>query len=189
MPIHIWRREMRKVVLGMNLTLDGYMGGPDGELDWMFPQFTEGYILSTSQTLAEVDTFLMGRVAYEGMASYWPNATDEIAPIMNNTVKYVFSTTLADAEWNNARLTTRDPADLIAELKGQGGKNIGIAGGSMFAQQIVRAGLIDEYRLAIHPVALGEGLRLFVGRCSLTMIHSEIFDGGLVVNTYLRPDR
>ncbi|MHB1928649.1 MAG: dihydrofolate reductase family protein [Acidimicrobiales bacterium] len=178
---------MRKVMLGMNMTLDGYMGGPGGELDWMFPQFSEDYIRSTSQALGEIDTFLMGRVAYEGMAPYWPTATDEIAPIMNNAVKYVFSTTLTDAEWSNSRLVTGDPADLIAKLKGQGGKNIGIAGGSMFAQQIVRAGLVDEYRLAVHPVALGGGLRLFVEPCSLAMTHSQTFDGGLVVNTYLRP--
>lgn len=177
---------MRKVMLGMNLSLDGYMGGPHGELDWMFPQFSERYIQSTSKTLAEIDTFLMGRVAYEGMAPYWPNATDEIAPIMNNAVKYVFSTTLPEVEWTNARLTTRGPVDLIAELKEEDGKNIGIAGGSKFAQQIVQADLIDEYRLAIHPVALGDGLRLFAGPCSLTMTHSESFDGGLVVNTYLR---
>ena len=180
---------MRKVMLGMNMTLDGYMGGPGGELDWMFPQFSEDYIRSTSETLGEIDTFLMGRVAYEGMAPYWPDATDEIAPIMNDAVKYVFSTTLTEVEWNNATLVTGDPVDLIAKLKGQGGKNIGIAGGSTFAKQIVEAGLIDEYRLAVHPVALGDGLRLFTGPRLLTMAHSQTFDGGLVVNTYLRSER
>ena len=77
---------MRKVVLGLNMTVDGYMGGPHGELDWMFPQFSEDYMRSTSETLREIDTFLMGRVAYEGMAPYWPTATDEIAPIMNDAV-------------------------------------------------------------------------------------------------------
>jgi dihydrofolate reductase len=180
---------MRKVVLGLNVTVDGYMGGPSGELEWMFPQFSEGYTRSTAEALGEIDTFLMGRVAYEGMAPYWPNATDEIAPIMNDAVKYVFSATLSDVEWSNTKIVTGDPVDLIAELKGQPGKNIGIAGGSRFAQQIVQANLIDEYRLAIHPVALGDGLRLFPGPCSLIMNQSQSFDGGLVVNTYLRSDR
>ncbi len=180
---------MRKVVLGMNMTLDGFMGGPDGELDWMFPQFSPDYIRSTSEMLREIDPFLMGRVAYEGMAPYWPNATDDIAPLMNNAVKYVFSTTLTEVDWSNARLVNNDPVKLIAELKVQDGKNIGIAGGSRFAQPIVEAGLIDEYRLAVHPVALGEGLRLFTAPCSLIMAHSQIFDRGLVVNTYLRSDR
>jgi dihydrofolate reductase len=180
---------MRNVVLGLNMTVDGYIGGPHGELDWMFPQFCEGYVRSTAETLREIDTFLMGRVAYEGMAPYWPTATDEIAPIMNHAVKYVFSSTLTEVEWSNARLMTGDPLELIAELKGQPGRNIGIAGGARFAQHIVQANAIDEYRLAIHPVALGDGLRLFTGPSSLTMSHSESFDGGPVVNTYLRPDR
>jgi dihydrofolate reductase len=180
---------MRKVVLGMNMTLDGFMGGPGGELDWMFPQFSPDYIRSTSETLRKIDTFLMGRVAYEGMAPYWPNATDEIAPVMNKSIKYVFSTTLTEVEWSNATLVTGDPLDLIAKLKDQDGQNIGIAGGSKFAQSIVEAGLIDEYRLAIHPVTLGDGLRLFTRPWSLALAQSQIFDGGLVVNTYLRSNR
>ena|ERR1700739_2341140 len=180
---------MRSVILGLNMTVDGYIGGPHGELDWMFPQFSEGYVRSTAETLREIDTFLMGRVAYEGMAPYWPTAADEIAPIMNHAVKYVFSNSLTEAEWSNARLVTGDPVKLIAELKRQPGKNIGIAGGARFAQQIVQADAIDEYRLAIHPVALGDGLRLFNGAHSLTISHSESFDGGPVVNTYLRPAR
>lgn len=65
----------------------GLHGRPRGELDWMFPQFREGYMRSTAEALGEIDTFLMGRVAYEGVAPYWPNATDEIAPIMNEAVK------------------------------------------------------------------------------------------------------
>ena len=180
---------MREVVLGMNMTLDGYMGGPGGELDWIIPQFSEGYIRSTSETLREIDTFLMGRITYEGMAPYWPTATDEIAPLMNKAAKFVFSTTLTEVEWTNAKVVSGDPVDLITKLKVQEGRNIGIAGGSRFAQQIIEAGLIDEYRLAIHPVALGDGLRLFPGPCLLTMVHSENFDGGLIVNTYLRSDR
>jgi dihydrofolate reductase len=177
---------MRKVVLGMNITIDGFIGGPNGELDWMFPQFSPGYIRSTSEMLREIDTFLMGRVAYEGMAPHWPNSTDEIAPIMNNAVKYVFSTTLTELTWSNARLVSGDPAKLIAELKEQDGKAIGIAGGSRFARPIVEAGLVDVYRLAVHPVALGGGLRLFTGPCSLTLAQSQTFDSGLIVNTYLR---
>lgn len=176
---------MRKVVLGLNLTIDGYMGGPRGELDWMFPQFSPDYIRSTADTLREIDTFLMGRVTYEGMAPHWPNATDEIAPIMNNATKYVFSKTLTDIAWSNAKVTTGDPVELIAELRAGPGKGIGIAGGSKFAQPIVEAGLIDEYRLAIHPVALGQGLRLFTGPCRLTLSDSQVFEAGLVVNSYL----
>jgi dihydrofolate reductase len=178
--------EMRKVVLGLNMTLDGFVGGPHGELDWMFRQFSEDYVRATSETLREIDTFLMGRVAYEEMAPYWPTATDEIAPIMNGAVKYVFSKTLSEVDWSNARLMSGDPGDLIAELKKQPGKNIGVAGGAGFAQEIVQADLVDEYRLAIHPVALGDGLRLFVGPRSLNLSDSKSFDGGPVVNTYTR---
>jgi dihydrofolate reductase len=176
---------VRKVALGLNLTIDGYMGGPHGELDWMFPQFSPDYIQSTADMLRDIDTFLMGRVTYEGMAPHWQNATDEIAPTMNNATKYVFSNTLTDVGWSNAKLVTGSPVELIAELRAQQGKSIGIAGGSKFAQPIVEAGLIDEYRLAIHPVALGDGLRLFTGPCTLALSHSQVFDGGLVVNTYL----
>ncbi|MGH9044379.1 MAG: dihydrofolate reductase family protein [Acidimicrobiales bacterium] len=78
---------------------------------------------------------------------------------------------------------------MIDELKGHPGGNIGIAGGSRFAQYIIQANLIDEYRLAIHPAAQGAGLRLFLGPHSLALSQSQIFDGGLVVNTYLRSGR
>jgi dihydrofolate reductase len=175
---------MRNVVLGLNMTIDGYMGGPQGELDWMFPQFSPAYIASTAVMLSGIDTFLMGRVTYEGMAPHWPDATDEIAPIMNNATKYVFSNTLTEVSWSNATLATGDPVALISDLRSKQGKSIGIAGGSKFLRPIVDAGVIDEYRLAIHPVALGDGLRLFTGPQSLTLSESEVFDGGLVVNTY-----
>lgn len=175
---------MRTVLLGINLTIDGYMAGPHGELDWMFPQFSPNYIRSNAELLREVDTFLMGRVTYEGMAPHWPTATDEIAPIMNGATKYVFSSTLTDVAWSNTKLATGDPVGLVTELRAEHGKSIGIAGGSQFAQPLIEAGLIDEYRLAIHPVALGEGLRLFKRACPLTLSRSQTFDGWLVVNTY-----
>ena len=175
---------MRKVILGMNITLDGFVAGPNGELDWMFPHFDREFLGSTMETLRTIDTFVMGRVNYQQMAAHWPTAQDPMAPIMNAAQKIVFSRTLTRVEWANAKLANGNPAEVIGELKRQPGGYIGVAGGARFARSVIEAGLVDEFRLSVHPVLLGAGLAIFPSRFDLEALSSKLYPKGVVVTNY-----
>lgn len=175
---------MRKVILGMNMTLDGYVARPNGELDWMFPNIDSERTESISEGLSEIDVFLMGRVTYEGMAAHWPTADGPIAPLMNRATKIVFSRTLQKVDWANSRLATRGPAEEIKELKKQPGTAIAVAGGARFVQSLAQQGLIDEYNLTVHPVVLGTGLPLFTDPVNLKLLSTRAFGAGTVVLNY-----
>lgn len=165
------------------MSLDGFVAGPDGELDWMWWAFGEDLKKSIMKTLAEVDTHLMGRFNYQQQAGHWPTSTDEIAPLVNNAAKVVFSSSLTEVEWANSRLATSDAATEIASLMQQPGKDIAVTGGARFAQSLIRLGLIDEYNLIVHPVVLGAGLALFADLAEplrLQLIGQEGFDSGVV---------
>jgi dihydrofolate reductase len=180
---------MRKVVLGMQVSLDGFVAAPNGELDWMWHAFNDALKKSIIESLRENDTYLLGRVTYQEQAAHWPTSTDEIAPFMNNATKIVFSTTLETLEWANARLATADVATEIAQLKQQPGKNIAVSGGARFAQSLSRLGLIDEYSLVVHPVVLGAGMPLFADLSNpirLDLVSTEHFDTGAVRFLYRR---
>lgn len=175
---------MRKVTVGMSVSLDGFVATNDGNLDWVFANVDDELNLSTIEVLSALDTVLMGRVTYEGQAATWPNAEGPFADIMNGLNKVVFSSTLEEVEWANSRLATATPAEEIAQLKGQPGKGIGVAGGAKFVQSLSRDRLVDEYRLAIHPLVLGDGLSLFADPINLTLDDSRTFANGVVLNTY-----
>jgi dihydrofolate reductase len=184
---------MRKVVLYMRTTLDGYACGPKGELDWMFRQPTgpdqEGALM---QFQREVGTTLLGREAYLQQAAYWPSQTGELADIVNGKPKIVFSTTLKQAEWNNTRLAT-DAGEEIARLKQEPGDSpIYVSGGATLAQSLSRVGLIDEYRIVVYPLALGAGKPLFKDLASelpLRLVSATPFASGAVELIYERADR
>lgn len=175
---------MRKVVLGRNMTLDGFVAGPRGEMDWIFPHFDPEFLRYTAETLSTIDTFLMGRVNYESMAAHWSNANDPIARVMNGAKKVVFTETLTRADWANTELTREPLAVVIDKLKRQSGRAIGISGGARFASSAIETGLVDEFSFSVHPVALGRGLGIFSGRLELTPLSSRPFPGGIVVNAY-----
>lgn len=184
---------MRKVILNMRTTLDGFACGPHGELDWMFRMPTtpdqEQALLEFERT---VDTTLLGRVAYLQQASYWPCQTGEFADLVNGRAKVVFSKTLGNLAWSNARLATGDPADEIARLKQQPGMDIYVSGGATLAQSLSRADLIDEYRITVYPVVLGSGNPLFgdlPAAMALKLVGTTTFDSGAVQLDYERADR
>jgi dihydrofolate reductase len=156
---------MRSVVLQMGVTLDGYVAGRGGEGDWGLPAEDPDVRAWKVASLRQVGTHIMGRVTYEEMAGYWPAATGEYAEFMNNLPKVVFSRTLPAAGWPESRIARGDLAEEIAALKNEsgasGGEVIMAHGGAAFVQALSRLGLIDEYRLVILPVALGNGLPLF----------------------------
>ncbi|GAA0984251.1 dihydrofolate reductase family protein [Acrocarpospora macrocephala] len=180
---------MRKVVLGMQVSLDGFVAGPNGELDWIWRTFNDELKELIVGGLRDMDTYLLGRVNYHEQAAHWPTSTDEIAPLINDMTKIVFSETLDRVEWANARLATADPATEIAQLKQRSGKNIAVAGGARFVQSLSRLGLIDEYSLIVHPLALGTGLPLFPGLpepISMRLISIKHFDTGAFHVRYRR---
>ena len=177
---------MRNVTLGMNVSLDGYVATDDGGLDWVFPNFSPELMASTQQLLGGLDTVLMGRKNYAGQAETWANAEGPIAEVMNSVHKVVFSTTLTQAEWSNATLATAAPEEEIPRLKSLPGGPIGASGGAKFAQYLSSHGLVDEYRLTVHPVVLGSGLPLFTTRIAFDLVDSVDYPNGVVVRT-LRP--
>jgi dihydrofolate reductase len=175
---------MRKVILSMQVSLDGFVAGPNGELEWVFERFDGELTKAIGEALSEVDTMLMGKANYLEQAAYWPSSADELAPIVNGHQKVVFSSTLKQLNWANSRLATGTPAEEIAALKQESGGTIGVSGGASFARSLLRDGLLDELRLTVHPVALGAGIRLFAEPQQLNVISSRVFDTGVVVHTF-----
>ena len=145
---------MRKVILFMMVSLDGFFEGPNHAIDWhnVDAEFNEFAI----HQLNEVDTLLFGRRTYELMASYWPTPTATtndpiVAERMNNLPKIVVSRTLQKVEWNNSRLIRENVAEEISKLKQQPGKDMAIFGSSNLSLTLTRLGLIDEYRVIREP--------------------------------------
>ena len=158
---------MRKIIASEFITLDGVMEDPGGAEKferggWAF-QFERGPV-GDKFKLDEVmssDALLLGRVTYEEFASAWPSRTGEFADKMNGMAKYVVSTTLQKPIWNNTIMIKNNIPEEVTQLKGMPGEDILIAGSGKLFNTLMRAGLIDEYRLMVYPVILGKGKRLF----------------------------
>jgi dihydrofolate reductase len=155
-------RSMRRLIVWNVVTLDGFFEGPKSwDLDW------HGYVLGEefqqfgNDQLASADLLLFGRVTYQGMASWWPNAQGETADVMNGISKIVFSSTLEHADWNNTRLVREHAMEEVARLKQQPGKDILVFGSAELCAALLQHDLIDEYRLCVAPVVLGGGNPLF----------------------------
>jgi dihydrofolate reductase len=162
------REPQRRLFVSMLVSLDGYIEGPQRELDWFVdgdPQF-ERYC---DEMLDSVGLALYGRRAYELMLSYWPDAEKNprsqadraFAHKMNTLPKIVLSRTLEQAAWNNTRILKDRVAETLTELKRTPGKPIVAWAGAGLVATLARLGLVDEYRLIVHPVLLGKGTPLF----------------------------
>jgi dihydrofolate reductase len=183
---------MRKLIFFMLISLDGFYEGPGHSLDWhnVDEEFNE---IANAQ-LDSVDVLLFGRVTYEMMAAYWSTAeavkNDPVtATAMKNKAKLVFSRTLSRAAWQNTRLVKDNIAQEVASLKAQPGKDLIIFGSSDLSVTLIQAGLIDEFRIMINPLALGAGKSLFKGlqsRLNLELIKYRVFKSGNVL-LYYRP--
>jgi dihydrofolate reductase/transposase len=186
---------VRKIILMMSVSLDGFIEGPDRELDWhMVDDELHGHF---NEQLSAMGAFLSGRVTYELMAGFWPTAdTDpsstgpmvEFARIWRDMPKIVFSRTLERAGWNTT--VVRDVvADQVMELKAQPGGDL-VLGGADIAAAFMRHDLIDEYRLYVHPVVIGQGKPLFQAsdtRINLQLAETRTFGNGVVLLRYQRP--
>ena len=189
---------MRRLILSINTTLDGYMAGPRGELDWHMQQFNDEMGEYAFQQLDRADTILLGRVTYEAMANFWPTAFKdpgsrkadvEFANMMNNYPKIVFSKTLSTVQWNNSRLVTGDIEREILHLKRQPGKDMIMWGGVGIVSSFIQMGLIDEYRISIAPVLLGNGMKPQTHSMkthNLTLLDTTTFSNGVVLLCYQR---
>ena len=180
---------MRNVIAWNMLSIDGFFAGPNDELDWFrFDDQLEAYILETQQSAG---TLLFGRVTYDFMAAYWPTAEGTIADFMNRIPKVVFSRTLERAEWNNSRLVRENIPQEIADLKAQPGGDIFVFGSAGFTATLIEHDLIDEYRIGINPVLLGNGRPFFKGgfdQRNLRLVETRPLKSGLVILHY-QPQR
>lgn len=171
----------------MNVSLDGYVGGPNGEVDWVFPNVTPKQMEFMTEFSRETDTVLLGRTTYLEQAATWPKRTGELANLLNSHTKVVFSKTLEKLEWNNSRFATEDLIEEVTLLKQQPGKNIFVTGGATLAQSLIELDLIDEWNLFIHPIILGEGKPLFkepLPSFQLKLVNSRTYDTGVVQLIY-----
>src|SRR5690606_29377751 len=170
---------------------DGFVAGDDGSLDWIIMGDERADYMV--EAIRNADTLLMGRRTYQGFASFWPDAPNnpDAAPVekiiggrFNAMRKVVYSTSLERADWQGTSISRSiDPAE-VARLKAESEKGIRLDGSISIVQQMTRLGLVDEYRLMVHPVALGKGRPLFEERVDLELIRSEPLRSGVVVLTY-----
>jgi dihydrofolate reductase len=137
--------------------------------------------------LRDAGLHLMGRNTYQEMAGFWPYSDDEYAAPMNDIPKVVFSKTLTKADWAQSTIASGDLADEITALKREPGKDMIAWGGATFAQSLSRLRLVDEYRLVLQPVALGDGLPLFAGLTApfvLDLVEARAYADGAVLHVY-----
>jgi dihydrofolate reductase len=184
---------MRKVIYSMGVSLDGFIAGPDGEIDWSAPD-EELHRFHNQQT-REIGAHLYGRRLYEVM-TYWETADEkpsapehelEFARIWKDTPKIVFSKTLSEVQ-GNARLVRDSVAEEVAKLKEQPGKDLAV-GGAGLASTVMKLGLIDEYRLFVSPVVLGGGTPYFPAldeRINLELVETRTFGSRVVYVRYRR---
>lgn len=212
---------MRRLVLNMSITLDGFVCGPNGEIDWLFRSSDEKLTAWTVASLWQAGLHLMGSRTYYDMASWWPSSTEPFAAPMNEIPKAVYTcsgvlhaspaghTTPAvegalrarrasgsapalpsqavARSWSHPAILSGEFAGAIARLKDEPGKDIVAHGGARFAQCLAAAGLIDEFRLIVHPVALRRGQPLFSGLphpLQLKLISATTFPAGAVAHVY-----
>jgi dihydrofolate reductase len=210
---------MRRLVLKMSLSADGFVGGPNGELDWIFESMDEGVTAWTVDKLWQAGIHIMGRRTFQDMAAYWPYSAEPFAAPMNKIPKAVFtrkgfvpghgetSKEFDDATrarrsggdntecisgtgatgWANPLIISGELSEEIVRMKNLPGRDILAHGGAGFARELVKTGLIDEYQLIVHPIALGTGLSLFSALpkpLHMKLIDAKIFDSGAIAHVF-----
>lgn len=189
-----------RLTVTSHLTLDGVMqsnGKPEPELNdgfaqggWQVPYFDEDMDRLSADWIAAADAFLFGRRTYELFAEYWSQVTDPTDPRatrLNALPKYIVSTTLDQVQWNNSVLLQGDVAEEVAQLKRQPGNELQVHGSAALIRSLMMHDLVDEYRLLIHPVVLGNGKRLFADGttpAALELIDTKTTSRGVVAHIY-----
>ena len=180
---------MRKLKLQVQMTVDGFVAGPEGQLDWMTRNLDEGVLARIVQLTDTSDTILLGRKMTDGFIKYWEGVQPEspeyfFARKMVDTPKVVFSKTLTRVEGKNVGVEGGELVQAVNQLKGQRGKDIVVYGGATFVSALIEHDLIDELNIFVNPVAIGRGLRIFKDRKVLRSTGSTAYPSGVVINTY-----
>ncbi len=211
---------MRKLILKMSISVDGFVCGPHNELDWIFKSYDDEATKWTVNTLWQAGVHIMGSRTFQDMAAYWPTSAEPFAPPMNEIPKAVFtkkgfvhppsvelttrafndatrknaengigSTKLSNdkTNWADSKIVTGNLEEEIIRMKQESGKDILAHGGAGFAQSLAQLNLVDEYRLLVHPVALGKGIPLFSemrAPMHLTLVDIVTFTSGAAAHVY-----
>ncbi len=181
-----------RIVVSEFVSLDGIAEAPGPGEDyehagWTFRWHNQEIEEDKKKELFAADALLLGRVTYEAFAAAWPSMTDEdgFADRMNSIPKYVVSSTVDNLEWNNSQLLTGDAVDAVSELKGQPGRDLLVGGSLSLVRDLARHALVDLYRFAVYPVALGTGKRVFDGdRVDLELVGERPTSTGVVLAEY-----
>ena len=190
---------MSRVVVFISVTLDGVMqapGRPDEDPrggfehgGWAAPYSDQAMAAAAAEGMAGTGSLLLGRRTYEDFHGFWPHQIDNpFTEVLDNTLKYVASTTLAEPlPWRNSRLLEGDAADAVARLKEQPGGDMVVLGSGELVRSLMRRNLVDEYVLLIHPLVLGSGRRLFPDDGPATafrLVRSVTTGTGVIIATY-----
>lgn len=183
---------MRKLKLQMQMTINGYVAGPNGENDWMTWNPDDEFMEFLNSLIDSSDTMLLGRKLADGFIKHWENSLvkNPVPPFAKKIVdmqKIVFTKTLDKSTWNNTTLATGNLGEEIAKIKKQNGKDIIVFGGAGFVSSLIREGLIDEYHLIINPTAMGNGMTIFNSLEHIqkfTPVQSKLYSGGKIVLSY-----
>ena len=181
---------MRKIIVTTWITLDGFLAGPNGEMNWVMVDQAMGQY--EDDLVSSADTLILGRVTYQSFAGSWPYVPDNpsategektYARKLNSMRKLVFSKSLEKVEWNNSQLMREVLPKEIARMKQEPGKDMVIYGSASIVQAFTNLGLIDEYQLLVHPVVLGSGKALFAGIAKpahLKPVQTKSFPSGVI---------
>lgn len=184
----------RKLKLQVQISVDGFVAGPNGEMDfmtWTWDDELKDYVIKLTDS---VDTILLGRKMADGFITHWTNVLTnpnnpefEFADKMVNYHKVIFTKTLEKSAWANTELAKGNLVDEIIKLKDDSGKDIIVYGGATFVSNLIKEMLIDEYHLFVNPAAIGAGMSIFsrlVGRQNFKLIKSKAFDCGIILLNY-----
>ena len=172
---------MGRIVSNFFISLDGVVESPD---KWHFPYFDDAMGEIVGQGMSTSGAFLMGRRLYDEWSSYWPDQGPEVpfSEFINTIPKYVLSTTLGEAAWQNTTVLSDGVADRLREVKESTDGDIGMSGSATTVRWLLANGLLDELALLMHPIAVGSGQRLFedTDTYPLRLVHSEALDSGVL---------
>jgi dihydrofolate reductase len=176
---------MTSLILKMSISLDGYIAPADGSSGWEAAGRSPDGAEWVLDTVSNARAHLIGAATYTRWATFWPGASGPFAKPMNEIPKVVFSNSLSSADWPETTIATGDLAEAVTRLKQERSDGYLLAqGGVRFARSLVQTGLIDEYRLVVHPVVLGAGEQLFTTPLTIEPVSTIAFTSGAVAHVF-----